>query len=64
MLGCVAGCPTDRHGPPAVNGAAGGGADGHLSLVGAGPLTAGGGARHHQGKEEQESCFGCCSALQ
>lgn len=50
VLGCVSGRPTDCHSSPAVNGAAGGGADGHLSLPGAGPLTARGGARHHQGK--------------
>lgn len=46
----VTGCTADSHSPPAVDGAAGGRADGHLSLPGAGPLSAGRGARHHQGE--------------
>ena len=37
----VTGCTANSHSPPAVDGAAGGGIDGHLSLPAAGPLPAG-----------------------
>ena len=46
-----AGRLTDSHSPPTVNGAAGGGADGHLILPGAsGSLGARCSASHYQGE--------------